>query len=671
MSTKKLQIIGSLGGDSAKLDDTLTKEGFAADAKAVGDALAQKQPAGNYLTEHQDISGKLDTNKLPQAINEALAQAKASGEFDGKDGQDGYTPQKGVDYFDGKDGRDGVDGKTPVKGIDYFDGEDGKTPIKGTDYFTESDKLEIAELASTLVDVPDVDLTGYATEEFVKTKIAEASLEGEDVDLSGYALKSEVPTKVSQLQNDKGYLVEVPDGYAKTSDIPTKPEDINAQPAGDYALKTDMPTVPVKSVNGKTGDVNLKAADVGALPDTTKIPVKISELTNDSGFITGYTETDPTVPAWAKEPNKPTYSKSEVGLDNVDNVRQYSTNNPPPYPVTSVNGKTGAVTLNADSVGARPSTWMPTHSDVGADKSGTANTAIGTHNTNVDAHNDIRLELKAINDRLNAFFDSDDKTLDELSEIVEYITTNKALIDAVTTSKVSVADIINNLATNVANKPLSAAQGVVLKALIDAIVVPTKVSELTNDSGFISSIPSEYVTESEMQNYAQPKGDYLTEVPDGYAKTSDIPTKPEDIGAQPKGNYLTSIPSEYITESELEAKKYLTSFTETDPTVPSWAKAANKPTYTKSEVGLGNVDNVKQYSASNPPPYPVTSVNGQTGDIAINIPIVPSIDATLSVKGCAADAKAVGDSIDNLNSLMSKEINQKSQVQIITWEDDD
>ena len=37
----------------------------------------------------------------------------------------------------------------------------------------------------------------------------------------------------------------------------------------------------------------------------------------------------------------------------------------------------------------------------------------------------------------------------------------------------------------------------------------------------------------------------------------------------------------------------------------------------KTDVGLGNVDNVKQYSISNPPPYPVTSVNGQTGDVTI------------------------------------------------------
>lgn len=66
--------------------------------------------------------------------------------------------------------------------------------------------------------------------------------------------------------------------------------------------------------------------------------------------------------------------------------------------------------------------------------------------------------------------------------------------------------------------------------------------------------------------------------------------------------------------------QYLTSYTETDPTVPSWAKAASKPSYTKSEVGLGNVDNVQQYSASNPPPYPVTSVNGSTGTVTLSIP---------------------------------------------------
>ena len=48
---------------------------------------------------------------------------------------------------------------------------------------------------------------------------------------------------------------------------------------------------------------------------------------------------------------------------------------------------------------------------------------------------------------------------------------------------------------------------------------------------------------------------------------------------------------------------------------------------TKSDVGLGNVDNVKQYSASNPPPYPVTSVNGKTGAVTIReVPAVTTSD---------------------------------------------
>jgi hypothetical protein len=55
------------------------------------------------------------------------------------------------------------------------------------------------------------------------------------------------------------------------------------------------------------------AAEVGALPDTTVIPTKVSDLTNDAGYLTSYTETDPTVPAWAKAASKPTYTAAEVG----------------------------------------------------------------------------------------------------------------------------------------------------------------------------------------------------------------------------------------------------------------------------------------------------------------------------------------------------------------------
>ena len=108
-------------------------------------------------------------------------------------------------------------------------------------------------------------------------------------------------------------------------------------------------------------------------------------------------------------------------------------------------------------------------SDVDNPSGGSAADAVSQHNVATDSHADLRLELQNLADRVNAVLDSDDITLDELSEIVAYIKSNKTLIDAITTSKVSVTDIIDNLVTNVANKPLSAAQGVVLKGMIEEI----------------------------------------------------------------------------------------------------------------------------------------------------------------------------------------------------------
>lgn len=103
----------------------------------------------------------------------------------------------------------------------------------------------------------------------------------------------------------------------------------------------------------------------------------------------------------------------------------------------------------------------------------TASGAVATHNTSNTAHTDLRALIEGLTNRLNALADSDDTTLDQLSEIVTYIKSNKALIDAVTTGKVSVSDIVDNLTTNASGKVLSAAQGVALKAMIDGIVIPT------------------------------------------------------------------------------------------------------------------------------------------------------------------------------------------------------
>lgn len=131
--------------------------------------------------------------------------------------------------------------------------------------------------------------------------------------------------------------------------------------------------------------------------------------------------------------------------------------------------------------GAKKTDIPTTPEQVGADAKGTADTKVSEHDVSESAHNDIRLLIKNLTSKITTLLDCDDETLDQTSEIVSYIKSNKSLIDAITKSKVSVDDIVDNLTTNISNKPLSAKQGLVLKGLIDdvktalgKIVIPSK-----------------------------------------------------------------------------------------------------------------------------------------------------------------------------------------------------
>lgn len=118
----------------------------------------------------------------------------------------------------------------------------------------------------------------------------------------------------------------------------------------------------VLSINGMTGDVTLTASDVDALPDTTVIPSKTSQLTNDSNFvnttqlasaISGKADSSSlarvaTTGSYTDLANKPTIPTKTSQLTNDSGFLTS-------VPVTSVNNKTGAVNLTASDVGALPS----------------------------------------------------------------------------------------------------------------------------------------------------------------------------------------------------------------------------------------------------------------------------------------------------------------------------
>lgn len=114
----------------------------------------------------------------------------------------------------------------------------------------------------------------------------------------------------------------------KTGDVVLNAADVGALP-DDYV----PPAALVDSVNGKQGTVVLTAADVGALPDTYVPPAALVDSVNGKQGV--------------------------VVLNAADVGALPDTYTPPSAPVQSVNGQTGAVVLNAQSVGALPDTYTP------------------------------------------------------------------------------------------------------------------------------------------------------------------------------------------------------------------------------------------------------------------------------------------------------------------------
>lgn len=214
---------------------------------------------------------------------------------------------------------------------------------------------------------------------------------------------------------------------------------------------------------------------------TSISPEDISTAVEEYMLAHPFTETDPTVPDWAKQPEKPTYTASEVGADAV----------------------------------------------------GTAESEVSAHNVATDAHNDIRLLIEGLTTRLNALADSDDTTLDQMSEVVAYIKSNKNLIDAITTSKVNVSDIIDNLTTNASNKPLSAAQGVILKTMIEEMGSTTEGDVIDVDAelkaymqtvkpDMVSAIVEKGGTASESDAWGD-FPDKVRAIPNGVSATESLP----------------------------------------------------------------------------------------------------------------------------------------------------
>lgn len=186
---------------------------------------------------------------------------------------------------------------------------------------------------------------------YLWTKITDA------ISASASATEKKIPSKVSQLENDAKYITiaEVPDGAAASNTVPKVDSgsgSVGTESAfarGDHVHPTDTTRL---ATNGDASSVTVtftapnKRETIVSGEAFNTIAGKILKYMNDFGScafksmilkedlapsvksslekadtaLQSYTESDPTVPAWAKAPTKPTYTAAEVGALSLDDA---------------------------------------------------------------------------------------------------------------------------------------------------------------------------------------------------------------------------------------------------------------------------------------------------------------------------------------------------------------
>lgn len=168
-------------------------------------------------------------------------------------------------------------------------------------------------------------------------------------------------TKISAVSDNEGVgleailsqMVSAGDNLAQTSSETINADTLNGMSSDDFASKSDVTDVIYayeKNIDSVIAPVD--ADTLGGYPAedyATQVYVKNEIANAQLGGGSGEGEID--LSGFA---TKDDIANLNLTIQNID------------FPVDSVNGKTGTVTLNASDVGARPSNWTPSAADVGA-----------------------------------------------------------------------------------------------------------------------------------------------------------------------------------------------------------------------------------------------------------------------------------------------------------------
>ena len=394
-------------------------------------------------------------------------------------------------------------------------------------------------------------------------KEAGNSFSGDYNDLTNTPAIPTVPTNVSAFANDAGYIT----SYTETDPtVPAWAKEAN-KPTYNYSeiVNTpDIPTVPT-NVSAFTNDAGyITTQDIPAIPT---VPTNVSAFTNDAGYLTGYTETDPTVPAWAKTADKPTYNYSEIV--NTPTIPTVPTNvsvftNDAGYLTEYTEQQVLSISNDTLFLTGGSCVKLPAGFD-------------GDYNslTNKPMIPEVPANVSAFNNDAGYITGAD----------IPAIPTVPTNVSAFTNDAGYLTEYSEQQVLTISNDTISLTGGSFVKLPAAAVgfsgdyndltnkptipTVPTNVSAFTNDAGYLTNY-----TETDPQFNSWNK-DY-----------NDLTNKPVLFDGD--YNSLTNQPTIPTVPTNVSAfandAGYITGYTETDPTVPAWAKETNKPTYDYSEI---------------------------------------------------------------------------------------
>lgn len=485
-----------------------------------------------------------------------------------------------------------------------FDTEEIKTKVNELEQETNRIEVEITSLADVYQPIgnyltPD-DLIPYALKNEIPTKVSQLVNDSEFInknqvewdlinDKPNVALKSEIPTKTSELDNDAGFtkVVESKDypGYAENANQSVYAKQAKSAEVATTAMNVEWsnvsgkPNIPTKTSELENDSGYLSSVswnDIQNRPNVAlvdDIPTKVSQLTNDAGYLT-------TV-SWNDVQGKPNIVEREY-LDS--RLEEYPTkvemNNTIDEKISEIvipeNTKLYSLSKNRYIQGdssvwenrTEPGHWTDWKWSDGND-----------HTSEITIYKSQENKYRAGIETAK-YLTQDFDTLGEVQNYlhsqsrIEWTNNNSDPIETIVSTRqwiegktefvqvetlayesqlpTKVSDLTNDTGylTTISWNDIQNIPNIALQSDI-----PTRTSELINDSGFITTSPdfSLYYTKVECNDRFQPIGNYLTE----HQSLANYYTIEEiQNGFQVKGNYLTEHQSlaNYYTKQECDER---------------------------------------------------------------------------------------------------------------------